>query len=95
LTFPCRPNAAALLFPLLLSGCSILPTTRKLPVPKAPALTQTVEPEELVSQLNKRWAALNTMNARVDIQASQFKTNAGRSGKRFPHLRRTRLHAEA
>jgi len=78
LTSPCRPNvAAALLFPLLLSGCSILPTTRKLPVPKAPTLTRTVSPEELVSQLNKRWDALSTMNARVEIQASQFKTREG------------------
>jgi len=74
---PLRPAAAALLFPILLSGCSILPTTRKLPVPKAPALTQTVDPDELVAQLNKRWAALNTMNAKVDIQATQFNPNAG------------------
>lgn len=72
-----RPTAAALLVPILLSGCSILPTTRKLPVPKAPALTQTVDPEELVAQLNKRWAALSTLNARVEIQASEFNTNAG------------------
>jgi outer membrane lipoprotein-sorting protein len=46
-------------------------------VPKAPALTQTVEPDELVAQLNKRWAALETMNAKVEIQASEFNANAG------------------
>ena len=67
----------ALSLPLLLSGCSILPTTRKLPVPKAPALTQTVDHDELVAQLNKRWAALNTMKLRVDIQATEYNTNAG------------------
>jgi outer membrane lipoprotein-sorting protein len=61
----------------LLSGCSILPTTRKLPVPKAPTLTRTVSPEDLVAQLNKSWDALSTLNARVEIQASQFNTNAG------------------
>jgi len=78
LSAPLRPKAAtALLLPILLTGCSILPTTRKLPVPKAPALTQTVDPDELVAQLNKRWASLNTLNAKVDIQASQFNDNAG------------------
>jgi outer membrane lipoprotein-sorting protein len=54
-----------------------LPTTRKLPVPKAPTITQTVEPDELVAQLNKRWATLNTLNVTVEIQASQFKTKEG------------------
>jgi outer membrane lipoprotein-sorting protein len=54
-----------------------LPTTRKLPVPKAPTITQTVEPEELVAQLNHRWAALNTLNVTVEIQASEFKTKEG------------------
>jgi len=77
LSAPLRPCAAALLLPIFLSGCSLLPTTRKLPVPKAPALTQTVAPEELVAQLNKRWEALSTMNAKVEIQATEFNTNAG------------------
>lgn len=73
-----RPIAAgALLLPILLSGCSLLPTTRKLPVPKAPTITQTVEPDELVAQLNKRWATLNTLNARVEIQAREIKTKEG------------------
>jgi hypothetical protein len=73
-----RPIAAgALLLPILLSGCSLLPTTRKLPVPKAPTITQTVEPEELVAQLNKRWADLNALHVTVDIKASEFKTNEG------------------
>ncbi len=73
-----RPIAAgALLDPILLSGCSLFPTTRKLPVPKAPTITQTVEADELVAQLNRRWAELNTLNVTVDIQASQFKTKEG------------------
>jgi hypothetical protein len=69
--------AAALLVPILLSGCSLFPTTRKLPVPKAPTITQTVEPEELVAQLNKSWTALNTLNASVEIQASVIKSKEG------------------
>ena len=67
--------AGALLLPLLLSGCLI--TTRKLPVPKAPMITQTVAPEELVAQVNQRWAALDTLTATVEIQASVLKTKEG------------------
>jgi outer membrane lipoprotein-sorting protein len=52
-------------------------TTRKLPVPKVPVVVQTASPDELVAQLNKRWAALDTLNATVDIQASQLKTKEG------------------
>jgi outer membrane lipoprotein-sorting protein len=63
--------------PLLLSGCSLLPSTRKLPVPKAPANVQTVDPEQLVAQLNQRWQALETLNAKVTIQASQEKRAQG------------------
>jgi hypothetical protein len=37
-------SAGALLLPILLTGCSLLPTTRKLPVPKAPVVTQYVTP---------------------------------------------------
>jgi outer membrane lipoprotein-sorting protein len=70
-------SLTVLLLPLLLSGCFILSTTRRLPVPKAPAIVQTVTPEDLVAQLNKRWAALNSLTASVEIQASQLKTNEG------------------
>ena len=69
--------AAALALPLLLSGCSLLPSTRKLPLPKAPAVTQTVTPEQLVAQLNQRWNALHTLNATVDIQLSVLKAREG------------------
>jgi outer membrane lipoprotein-sorting protein len=73
-----RPIAAGALFlPLLISGCSLLPTTRKLPIPKAPMVTQTVAPEDLVARLNQRWAALNTLTATVEIQASVVKSKEG------------------
>jgi outer membrane lipoprotein-sorting protein len=60
---------------VLLSGC--LFTTRKLPVPRAPQVMQTASGEELVEQLNKRWDALQSLNVRVQIQASV--TNAKKS----------------
>lgn len=73
-----RPIAAAALFlPLLLSGCSLFPTTRKLPVPKPPLITQTVAPENLVARLNQRWSALESLTATVEIQASEFKRKEG------------------
>jgi len=68
--------AAALLCPvLMLSGC--LFTTRKLPIPKAPLVEQTVTPSELVTQINQRWAALDSLNSTVEIQASVLKSNQG------------------
>jgi outer membrane lipoprotein-sorting protein len=66
---------AALTLPFLLSGCRF--TTRKLPVPKLPATTQSATPEQLVAQLNQRWAALDSLNATVEIQASQIKSKEG------------------
>jgi outer membrane lipoprotein-sorting protein len=74
----CRlASVAALLLPLTLSGCFMLSTTRRLPVPKAPAVTQTVAPEELVSRINQHWAALDSLNATVEIQASVTKSKEG------------------
>ena len=72
--------------PLCLAGCNILPTTRHLPVPKAPPVVQTVSPEELISQLNQRWNALNTLTATVDIYATELK-NAEGLEKDFPSCR--------
>lgn len=60
---------------LLLSGC--LFTTRKLPVPRMPSVTQTVTPAELVNRLNQRCNALQTLNATVEIQASVTKSKEG------------------
>ena len=59
----------------LLSGC--LFTTRKLPVPKAPLVTQTATPAELVQQLDDRWDKLDSFYARVEIQASTSKKKEG------------------
>jgi outer membrane lipoprotein-sorting protein len=83
----CRQASfGALLLPLLLTGCSLFPTTRKLPIPKAPLVTETVEPDELVAQLNQRWDALKTLTATVEIQASVIKTKEG-VAKDYPTLR--------
>jgi outer membrane lipoprotein-sorting protein len=71
-----RATSAVLVLPLfLLSGC--LFTTRKLPVPKEPLITQTATPDELVAKLNQRWAALDSLNATVEIQASVLKSKEG------------------
>jgi hypothetical protein len=68
--------ASVLFFPvLLLSGC--LWTTRKLPVPKTPLIKQTATPTELVAQVNQSWAALESLNATVEIQASVLKSKQG------------------
>jgi len=63
--------------PIVLGGCSLLPSTRHLPVPKAPATVQTLTPEELVAKLNKNWDALNTITAKVNILASITKPKEG------------------
>lgn len=71
---------------LLLAGCSIFPTTRKLPVPKAPAVTQAAAPEELVAQLNKRWDGVDALTATVEIRATELKNKEGVE-KDFPSCR--------
>jgi hypothetical protein len=85
----CRlASVGALSLPILLAGCSLFPTTRKLPVPKAPSIIQTATPEELVARLNNRWEALNTLTATVEIQPSVIKTKEGvREEKHYPTLR--------
>lgn len=70
-------SACGATLPVMLAGCSLLPTTRHLPVPKAPATVQTVTPEELVAQLNKSWDALHTLTAKVTIQATMSKPKEG------------------
>lgn len=69
--------AAGLALPLALSGCQLFPTTRHLPVPKAPGLVQTKTPEELVALVNQRWDALQSLTAKVEIQATELKTSQG------------------
>ena len=61
----------------MLSGCFLIYTTRRLPVPKAPAVVQSLTPDQLVDRMNKRWAELDTMTAKVEIQASVLKTEKG------------------
>ncbi|MGA7833152.1 MAG: hypothetical protein WCA21_19520 [Terracidiphilus sp.] len=74
----CSPaRAIALMLPLFVTGCSLLPATRKLPIPKAPLVEQNATPEQLVEQLNNRWNALNSLTAKVEIQASQTKSKEG------------------
>jgi hypothetical protein len=81
----CLASIAALFLPLLLAGCSLFPTTRKLPVPRPPLIVQTATPEELVASLNQRWEELNTLTATVEIQASVIKTREG-VAKDYPTL---------
>jgi len=70
-------SVAALCLPLILSGCFVISTRRKLPIPKVPNTVQTVSPADLVEQLNQRWEKLNSLNATVDIQASVLKSQEG------------------
>ncbi len=79
-------SCAASLPVLMLAGCSLFPTTRKLPVPKAPAVTQTVSPADLVEYLDRRWDAVESLTATVEIQATQLKNNEGVE-KDFPSCR--------
>ncbi|HEX7728740.1 MAG TPA: hypothetical protein VF392_06870 [Terracidiphilus sp.] len=72
----CRRLSSLALLPLaLLTGCMF--TTRKLPVPKTPQVTQSVSPSVLVEQLDNRWAALDSFYATVEIQASTLKKKDG------------------
>ena len=71
---------------LLLAGCSLFPTTRKLPLPKAPAVTQTATPEQLVEELNRRWDAVDSLTATVEIRATELKSKEGVE-KDFPSCR--------
>ena len=73
-----RCLAATLIVPiLLLSGCSLIYSKRKLPIPKAPSIVHTITPEDLVERLNQRWAAIDSLNATVEIQASVLKSKEG------------------
>jgi outer membrane lipoprotein-sorting protein len=73
----CRLTAALCLPVLLLSGCMF--STRKLLIPKAPLVTQTVSADALVARLNDRWAKFDNLTAKVEIQASVLKTKEGKA----------------
>jgi hypothetical protein len=79
-------SACGLALPIMLAGCSLLPTTRHLPVPKAPARVQDATAKQLVEGINQRWEALNTLTATVEIQATELKTDTGLE-KDFPSCR--------
>ena len=84
-----RRNRAVLLAlgaVLPISGCTLIPTTRKLPIPKPPEVTQTAEGAQLVDQLNQRWKALESLTATVELQASVIKSKEG-GAKDYPSLR--------
>jgi hypothetical protein len=68
---------SALALPFLLTGCSLLPMKRHLPVPKAPSNVQTATPEEIVEQVNRRWDDFQNLTATVEIQATLFKPQEG------------------
>lgn len=68
---------AATILPFTLSGCIAVFRTRKLPIPKAPASIETVQPAELVTQLNERWEKMQTLVATVEIQTSVAKSDQG------------------
>ncbi len=70
-------SVAAMAPSLLLSGCFVISTTRKLPVPLAPPEVKTVTPDQLVSELNQRWTDLDSMTAKVEMLTSVLKTNEG------------------
>lgn len=72
-----RWRAGALAIPLLLSGCSLWPTKRHLPVPIAPANVLAATPEELVEKVNLRWNDFQNLTATVDIQATLLKPQQG------------------
>jgi len=74
---PRLAKVAALLMPLLLTGCSLFPTTRRLPIPKPPLIERTISPENLVQKLNHRWEAINTLTAKVEFRASVSKSREG------------------
>ena len=70
-------SASALALPLLLSGCFVLSTTRKLPIPVQPAMVKTATAEELVAQINQQWDKLQTLNATVEMQLSVENSDRG------------------
>lgn len=68
---------ACLCLPLGLAGCSLFPTTRHLPVPKAPDVVLTATPEQLVDRLNNTWSALQTLSVQCEIHLRVVKTAQG------------------
>jgi hypothetical protein len=70
-------GAAALALPLLLTGCSLLPAKRHLPVPKVPPNVEIATPEELVTRINQRWNSFDNLTAEVEINLTLTKPQEG------------------
>jgi hypothetical protein len=70
-------GVTALALPLLLTGCSLIPMKRHLPVPKAPPKVETAAPEELVTQVNQRWNSFDNLTAQVEINLTLTKPQEG------------------
>lgn len=68
-------SALALFFPIL-SGC--LSHTRKLQTVRPPAVVETADAVQLADSLNRNYAAINSMTATVDFQASVGGTRKGK-----------------
>lgn len=62
---------------IVLTGCSLMPVRRRLPVPKAPENIQTVAPQKLVAELDQRWQDLHTLTATVKMQVTEYKKAQG------------------
>ncbi len=60
---------------IALSGC--LFHTRHLPVPQAPQVVQSATADQLVDRLNQSWAAIQTLDDKVEIAASKLNTAEG------------------
>ena len=79
-----RAAVMALGLPLLLSGCLV--SRRKLPVPRAPAVVQTAQPEQLAKQLDDTWSGLQSLNATVYMKATVTRAQKGESSE-YPSIR--------
>jgi hypothetical protein len=60
-------QAMALCLPVV-TGC--LSHTRKLPQPKMPGVVKSADVQQLVSNINKQYEAIQTLNATVEFKAS-------------------------
>lgn len=60
-------------------------TRRKLPVPIAPAVVQTVPASELVNRLEKNWSQLNSLSVTVEMRATVTKAKQGVSNQ-YPSI---------
>ncbi len=54
-----------------------MPTHRKLPVPIAPSMVQTVPASALVAKLNSHWDDLKSLSLTVDMRATVTKSRQG------------------